>query len=218
LIDRDAVNVAGARTDSAPVPNATATMRQTAAKSRPDEHAAASAPSFPTLRERIGDGPRMERPRPASAAAVGPAKRRPVVSALSYGILGFVLGAIFWHFVGFWDFVGQVMFKGRAAGTEITQAPPPIKLKDKVSGASSLAIVPEPETCISLELDRQTATTSAGPCAAEALPLRSGLKTAKREDRWVTAEQRMYQATVRGWSSVTVEAGGPKKLDQASAD
>jgi hypothetical protein len=143
--------------------------------------------------------------------------RRRAGSALAYGLLGFILGAIFWHFVGFWDFVGQVMFKGRPIETQITQAPPPIKLKERVSGVSALAVVIEPEACTTLQLDRVAGTTKAVSCEVESLPLRS-LKTARREDLWVTAGQRMQEATARGWSAVTIEKRDTRQGQTAAAD
>ena len=143
------------------------------------------------------------------------AKRR-AGSAASYGVLGFILGAIFWHFVGFWDFVGQIMFRGRPSDTQISQAPPPVKLRERVSGAMPLAVVIEPAACTTLLLDRETGITQATACEVEALPLRS-LKTARREDVWVTAGQRIQEATSKGWSTVTVETPEPAH-SQASAD
>jgi hypothetical protein len=166
--------------------------------------------------------PRTAQPQAASLLpgaittdAPGPPERK-VRSALVTLLLGFVLGALFWHFVGFWDFVGQVMFKGKSTGSEITQAPPPIKLKERVSGVSPLAITLEPERCVTLELDRTTGLTSSAPCDVQALPLRS-LRTARREDRWVTAGQRIQEATSKGWAFVTVETP-VKGISQASAD
>ena len=158
---------------------------------------------------------------PISEASVRAAKaggaRRPIVSALSYGLFGFVLGAIFWHFVGFWDFVGQVMFKSRTGDTEIAQASAPPKLKDRVSDVTALAVMPEPHSCSTLQLDRDTGITSMAPCEATPLPLRS-VSAAKRDDRWVCAEQRNHQAAARGWSAIRIEPAGSKPVEQASVD
>jgi len=155
-------------------------------------------------------------PPPAKERRPAPFVMRRAGSAVVYGLLGFVLGAIFWHFVGFWDFVGQVMFKGRPSETQISQAPPPVKLKERVSGVSPLAVVIEPGACTTLELDRSSGATRAVACEIEALPLRS-LKAARREDLWVTAGQRIQEVTARGWSFVTIEAPG-RPLEQASTD
>lgn len=142
--------------------------------------------------------------------------KRGARSAIGYGLLGFVLGAVFWHFVGFWDFVGQLMFKGGAAGTEIVQGPPPIKLRERVSGVSAIAIVASTEACTMLRLDRGTGETAAVPCAGDPLPLR-GIKPARREDLRVTASQRMIETTARGWGAVKIEPPGTQ-INQASAD
>lgn len=156
---------------------------------------------------------------PAQPAAIHAAPKRSLIrragSAVAFSLLGFILGAVFWHFVGFWDFVGQVMFGARSSGTQISQ-PPPIKLKERVSGVSSLAVLIEPEACVTLQLNRATGTTQSAPCETESLPLRS-LKVARREDLWVTGAQRIQEATTRGWSLVTVETPN-RPLDQASAD
>jgi len=154
-------------------------------------------------------------PPPIMEPRRGPSVLRRAGSAVVYGLLGFVLGAIFWHFVGFWDFVGQVMFKGRPSESQISQAPP-VKLKERVSGVSPLAVVIEPAACTTLELDRSSGVTRAVACEVEALPLRS-LKAARREDLWVTAGQRVQEVTARGWSFVTIEAPG-RPLEQASTD
>ncbi len=136
-------------------------------------------------------------------------------SAIGFSLLGFILGAVFWHFVGFWDFVGQVMFGARNSGTQISQ-PPPIKLRERVTGVSSLTVTIEPEACTTLQLDRENGTTQSVACEPQSLPLRS-LRIAKREDLWVTGAQRIQEATTRGWSLVTVEAPG-KPQEQAAAD
>lgn len=137
-------------------------------------------------------------------------------SAIGYGLLGFLLGAVFWHFVGFWDFLGQLMFKGNAASTEIVQGAPTIKLKERVSGVSAIAVVASPEACTMLRLDRNTGETAALPCEGESLPLR-GIKPARREDLRVTASQRLIETTARGWGAVKIEPPGAT-VDEANAE
>jgi hypothetical protein len=188
-------------------------MRPAIADRNFDHHDRASAApprAFTPLRDRLA-GPPLPTPVPAPPPAAS--KLRP---AILYGLLGFVLGALFWHFVGFWDFVGQIMFKGSQQSAEIAAPPPAIKLKDRVTAAAPLAVTLEPETCTTLALDRDNGTTTLAACDVQTLPLRS-LKAARKEDRWVTSEQRVQQATARGWSSRKVEAP-TGRLDQASAD
>lgn len=150
-------------------------------------------------------------------ARQGNNRSRRAGSAAGFGLLGFLFGAVFWHFVGFWDFVGQVMFKGKPDEMQIAQAPPPIKLKERVPGSGALAVVIEPAACTTLRLDRASGVTSDADCEPTTLPLRS-LKVARREDMWVTAGQRIQQATARGWSSVTVERPDDRHELQANAD
>ena len=142
--------------------------------------------------------------------------KRATRSAIGYGLLGFFLGALFWHFVGFWDFVGQLMFKGGSNGTEIAQGPPPVKLKERVSGTSAIAVAVSPEACTMLQLNRSTGETAAVPCEGDPLPLR-GIKPAKRDDLRVTATQRLIETTARGWGAVKVEPPGAA-INQANAE
>jgi hypothetical protein len=146
------------------------------------------------------------------------APRKSYRSAFAYGLLGFILGAVFWHFVGFWDFLGQLLFKGGSTTVEFAQAPPAIKLKDRVAltATAPFVLAASAEACTNLRLDRTTGETIAGHCEGMALPLRS-LKAAKREDLRVTANQRMIETTARGWGVMSVESP-PIRSDQASAD
>ena len=148
-----------------------------------------------------------------------PSMARRIGTAMLYGIAGFVLGAVFWHVVGFWDFVGQVMCMGVPGEGQITQAPPIVKLRDRAPTGAPLAVIMAPQNCLSLVLDRSNNATAAEPCDDQTMPLRS-LKVARREDRWVTASQRIQQATSRGWSSsVKVETTATPRVEvQAAAD
>lgn len=51
-----------------------------------------------------------------------PRRRTGLVPALSYGVAGFVLGAAFWHTVGFWNLVSTALFSGPR---NVAAAPPP---------------------------------------------------------------------------------------------
>lgn len=96
------------------------------------------------------------------------------VSGLGWSVIGFVLGAVFWHFVGFWSFVSDVVLAGhqeravisRAALPEQRHLPevraPYVRTADASSGPSS---------CISLVLDRRTGVTSGRSCDAGFVPL-----------------------------------------------
>lgn len=43
----------------------------------------------------------LEHPAPGRLATIG------------WGLAGFVVGAVFWHFIGFWSFVNDIVLKGR---------------------------------------------------------------------------------------------------------
>lgn len=91
------------------------------------------------------------------------------IGGLGWSVVGFVGGAVFWHFIGFWGFVSEVVLAG---------GPPP------VAAQSAIHAVP-PETwphgvqvaaasmpaCTLLSLDRRTGITSARPCDRDHAPL-----------------------------------------------
>ena len=192
-------------------PNTAAMMQRASTDEQWDDREWAQVQSRSTLHasyDELAPEARVHPPAPA------PARR--ARSAIGYGLLGFVLGAVFWHFVGFWDFVGQLMFKGGTSGSEIVQGPPPIKLRERVSGVSAIAVVASAEACTMLKLDRTTGETAAMPCEGEPLPLRS-IKAARREDLRVTATQRLIETTARGWGAVKIEPLNGQ-LNQANAE
>lgn len=90
--------------------------------------------------------------------ALAPAVQRArsaVLSPLSqpwaWGVAGFLAGAIFWHLVGFWSFVADVVYRppAAAAGSGVVQAQPAVV----VQGA-----------CTSLVLERVSGTTRQAGC------------------------------------------------------
>ena len=87
---------------------------------------------------------------PASRYAE-PASWHPAMPAAFWGPGGFLVGAIFWHFIGFWGFVGDVVFSSRPA-TEYHQ------------------IAQTGPHCIELVLDRASGGVRGLPCALEAPP------------------------------------------------
>lgn len=95
------------------------------------------------------------------------------VSGLGWSVIGFALGAAFWHFVGFWSFVSDVVLAGHHERAVISRAALPeqrhlpevraqfVRTADASSGSSS---------CISLVLDRRTGVTSGRSCDASFVP------------------------------------------------
>lgn len=59
------------------------------------------------------------------------------MATVAWGLAGFIIGAVFWHFIGFWSFVNDIVLKGRPddgrivaqAGHDCTQA-----TRDRLTG------------------------------------------------------------------------------------
>jgi hypothetical protein len=71
---------------------------------------------------------------------------------IGWGFCGFLIGALFWHAIGFWDVIGE----------EILQRP-----EAKVSIVARLALPARPSNCTTLVLDRSTGRTISVPCAEQ---------------------------------------------------
>ncbi len=71
---------------------------------------------------------------------------------LAWGFGGFLIGAIFWHFIGFWGFLSVVVLKGPEAAAVTVVSRPAI---------AAPAVVPN---CTLLVLNRSTGQTTAVPC------------------------------------------------------
>lgn len=108
------------------------------------------------------------------------------ISGLGWSVLGFVGGAVFWHFVGFWGFLSEVVLDGGPIGImerAAIEAPAlpqaqPRQRRVQVADASAPA-------CTLLSLDRKTGLTSARPCDADHPPLPADVSQG-REDRVMT--------------------------------
>ena len=94
-----------------------------------------------------------ERELSLAATPVPPAAAKPFLrifaSSAFWGVSGFIVGAIFWHFIGFWGFVSEVVFSNRP------------RLEDRVVQQAG-------PHCIELVLDRTTGTVQGTECALEA--------------------------------------------------
>ncbi len=91
------------------------------------------------------------------------------LGGLGWSVIGFVGGAVFWHFVGFWGFVSDVV---------LSEGPPPAASRAGLY-APALASRTRPVQvadasqvpCTLLALDRRTGVTSARPCDSDHAPL-----------------------------------------------
>lgn len=105
---------------------------------------------------------------PAEAVRTVPA-RRPVRGAALFTTIGFVGGAVFWHAVGFWTFMSELMFDSDTA-TAHQQAV--VSIDQIETGSLPTVYGINPSNCTSLELDRASNQTAVRPCPAEGLALR----------------------------------------------
>jgi hypothetical protein len=107
------------------------------------------------------------------------------IGGLGWSVIGFVVGAVFWHFVGFWGFVANVVLAGGIAGPASSAHPVHVEQRaDWVRVAEASATVPA--ACTMLFLDRQTGLTSAHACESDHPPLPAD-SFEGREDRMVTS-------------------------------
>lgn len=79
-----------------------------------------------------------------------------VTNSLLWGVLGFIVGAVFWHFIGFWGFVSEVVFVGRSMHED--------RLVDQ-TGAN----------CVQLAIDRGSGIVRPEHCPLEAEFLNEGV-------------------------------------------
>lgn len=91
--------------------------------------------------------------------------RRTFRTALLWSAFGFLAGALFWHAVGFWRFLSDVVFD-----------PPPRPEMMAVARPSQVSLptiyLVDPANCTALILDRKTNSTVMQPCPEKGLALR----------------------------------------------
>lgn len=100
-------------------------------------------------------------------------------TALFWAGLGFVIGAAFWHLIGFWSFVSYVVLNGDGSVPH-TQA---VVRKNDVQAASKRAAVEAARSCVKLVRSRSDANTAAVPCDPNDRILHQLGGLAARQDR-----------------------------------
>lgn len=88
-------------------------------------------------------------------------------NTIAWGLLGFFCGALFWHVVGFWDFLGGIVYKQhrdttiieRVLTTQFAEAEEdkPLAAREKQARAAA-------QNCTTLVMDRISGATAARPC------------------------------------------------------
>jgi hypothetical protein len=103
--------------------------------------------------------------------------------AIAWGSVGFVVGATFWHAVGFWTFVSDVVLYGTpsASGTFVRAEAPAMKIASSLETALQTVILVDPANCTALALDRQLNRTVVRPCPKSGLALRLERGTARAD-------------------------------------
>lgn len=112
------------------------------------------------------------------------------IGGLGWSVIGFVIGAVFWHFVGFWGFVSEVVLAGGPPAPAMAAA---IYAPVVPEMRSRWVQVADATPCTLLTLDRQTGVTSAAPCGEDAQALRA--------DTFQGREDRLVTPMVSGWAS-----------------
>lgn len=83
------------------------------------------------------------------------------LATVGWGFLGFIVGAAFWHFIGFWGFVSDVVLKGHPNDERV--------------------IAQTGHDCVELAIDRKTGAVTSVACPLFAPELAEG-RRAFRED------------------------------------
>jgi len=104
-------------------------------------------------------------------------------TALVWGGLGFLAGAVFWHLVGFWSFLSEVVLDRTPSAEAAVLAPQP----ERLGAGEPPVIVIDTNRCTMLTLDRRSNLTTAQPCPTSRLALQVKPDTSQREDLAVLA-------------------------------
>lgn len=108
------------------------------------------------------------------------------VGGLGWSVIGFLLGAVFWHFVGFWTFVSEVVLAGDPSDRTADRPRPFASVANDApmpAGAQDAALMVG-AWCTALALDRKTGLTSVVVCPNSTSP-GPAIAAKPREDRIV---------------------------------
>lgn len=144
------------------------------------------------------------------ASSVEPAARRPAAPVRKasrgwmFGLLGFMFGAVFWHFVGFWDFVGRVVLKGpgESLAGDADAAKRSGRASTRVAGEIMELTTIAVDSCVTLRLDRDNGRVQSSDCPPLTMPLRLS-RAGHREDATLMPVRRASAGV--SWST-TIEA------------
>jgi hypothetical protein len=111
---------------------------------------------------------------------------------LAPAAVGFLTGAVFWHFIGFWGFVREIVYKGPVATTAVVEQTGP--------------------SCTSIVLERVTGSVRAAPCPLEAAWLIESTDSGRADFAGlnVRSEPKRWSVTVQAEPD---EAEAPAEID-----
>lgn len=159
---------------------------------------------------------------PAHAAASETASRgrtRTFTAGLGSGLAGFVIGAVFWHFVGFWSFVSNVILKGPEESIQQRgDLPPPqqpvkvagrlkdaVRFRDLGASASYLQAAVGAGNCAEVRVERGSGQANVQACTLSAAQLPT-TGQGQRADRANDVAATPPRTVPSSWS-VQVQAG-----------
>ena len=117
-------------------------------------------------RQRYGEAARPSDGDFAASAASFVRRGRGLRMALLWSAGGFLAGAIFWHAIGFWRFLSDVVFDPAPRSAQMAAIAPPSQVS-----LPTIYMV-DPANCTALILDRKTNSTAMQPCPRNGLALR----------------------------------------------
>lgn len=130
------------------------------------------------------------------------ASERPARHALAWAGLGFLAGVLFWHTVGFWQFLSDAVLKeGRAAVAH--HEPPASTVASQRPRVAVTSPAPQPRSpCVALQLDRRSGTTASLPCHGRQWHFRHTGPTPRQDlDVRARALASGGEGQVAGWSA-----------------
>ncbi len=137
-------------------------------------------PAATIERGRYREAARLVAARPSALIA----RRRAYRTALLWSAAGFLAGAAFWHAIGFWRFISDVVFDAPPRPATMAAVAPPSQVS-----LPTIYLV-DPNTCTALMLDRKTNSTATQRCPDSGLALRLEPNSA-RESLAVVSEPAM---------------------------
>ncbi len=106
------------------------------------------------------------------------------LAVAAWGALGFVVGAVFWHFIGFWGFVSDVVLRGHPDDTRV--------------------IAQTGRDCTELMLDRETGLVKSIACPLHTQVLPEGTRLVRADSEHLRKAQKPEG---RRWSILVNQDG-----------